>query len=58
MVSILWMQIVSNYGKKTTIQYDKTEMQYILQVINNGASIQAELGQNIVEIYVNQHFKS
>ena len=52
------MQIVSSYGKKAKIQYDKTEMQYILQVISNGASIQAELGLNIAEIYVNQHFKS
>ena len=33
-------------------------MQYSLQLISNGASIQVELGLNIVEIYVNQHSKS
>ena len=29
-----------------------------MQLISNGASIQVELGVNIVEIYVDQHFKS
>ena len=29
-----------------------------MQLISNGASIQVELGVNIVEIYVDQHFKN
>ena len=33
-------------------------MQHILQLISSGASIQVELGWNIVEIYADQHSKS
>ena len=34
------------------------EIQYSLQLISNGVSIQVELGLNIVEICANQHYKS
>ena len=34
------------------------EMQYSLQLISNGVSIQVELGLNIVEICANQLYKS
>ena len=34
------------------------EMQYSLQLISNGVSIQVELGLNNAEIYANQHYKS
>ena len=47
-----------NDDKKTKIHYDAKEVQHSLQLISNGASIQVELGLNIVEIYVNQHSKS
>ena len=42
--------MVWNYVKKPKIQYDAKEKQHGLQIINNGASIQAELGLSIVEI--------
>ena len=43
-----------NYVKKTKIRYDDKETQHGLQLINNGASIQVELGLSIAEIYVDQ----
>ena len=52
------MQMLRNYGQKAKIQCDDKETQHSLQLISNGASIQVELGLNIVEIYVNQHSKS
>ena len=37
----------------------KCNIGYSLQlIVSNGASVQVELGLNIVEISVNQHFKS
>ena len=50
--------MVRNYVKKPKIYYDDKEIQYGLQLINNGASIQVELGLSVVEIYVDQHSKS
>ena len=50
--------MVRDYGKKTKIQYDDEEMQHSLQLISNCASIQVELGLNIVKIYLDQHSKS
>ena len=50
--------MVRNYVKKPKIQYNDKETQHGLQLINNGASIQVELGLSVVEIYVDQHFKS
>ena len=50
--------MVRNYGKKPKIQYDNKEMQHSLQLISNCVSIQVELGLNIVEMYVDQHYKS
>ena len=50
--------MVRNCGKKAKIKYNDKEMQHNLQLISNDVSIQAELGLNIVEIYVDQHSKS
>ena len=50
--------MVRNYVKNPKIQYDDKEMQHDLQRVNNGASIQVQLGLSIVEIYVDQHSKS
>ena len=50
--------MVRNYVKKPKIQYGDKEMQHGLQLVNNGASIQVELGLSIVEIYVAEHSKS
>ena len=47
-----------NDDKKTKIHYDAKEVQHSLQLISNGASIQVELGLNIVAIYANQNSKS
>ena len=47
-----------NYDKNTKIHYDDKEVQHSLQLISNGASIQVELGLNIVAIYANQNSKS
>ena len=47
--------MMRNYDKKPKNQYDKNKIQHGLQLINNGASIQAELGLSIVEINVDQH---
>ena len=44
-------------SKISNIQYDDKEIQHGLQLINNGASIQVELGLSIVKIYVDQHSK-
>ena len=44
--------MVRNYFNNPKIQYDDIEIQDSLQLINNGASIQVELGLSIVEIYV------
>ena len=52
------MYMVRDCGKKTKIKYENKEMQDSLQLISNDVSIQAELGLNIVEIYVDQHSKS
>ena len=49
--------MVRKNGKKPKIQYGNKEMQYSLQLISNGASIQVKLGLNILEIYVDQHSK-
>ena len=50
--------MVKIYVKKPNVQYDDKEIQHGLQLINNGALIQMELGLSIVEIYVDQHSKS
>ena len=50
--------MVRNSVKKPKIQYDNKKIQHSLQLINNGASIQVELGLSVVEIYVDQHSKS
>ena len=50
--------MVRNYSKKPTVEYDDKEMHHSLQLISNHASIQVELGVNIVQIYVDQHSKS
>ena len=50
--------MMRDYGKKTKIRYDDQEMQHNLQLISNCASVQVELGLNIVEIYLDQHSKS
>ena len=50
--------MVRNYVKKPKIQYDDKEIQHSLQLINNGASSQVELGLYITEICVDQHSKS
>ena len=34
------------------------KIQHSLQLVNNGASIQVELGLSVVEIYVDQHSKT
>ena len=47
-----------NDDKKTKIHYDAKEVQHSLQLISNGASIQVELGLNIVAVYANQNSKS
>ena len=44
--------------KKPKIQHNDKEIQQGLQLINNGVSIQVELGLSVVEIYVDQHSKS
>ena len=44
--------------KNPETQNDDKGMQHSLQLISNGASIQVELGLNIVKIYVDQHSKS
>ena len=44
--------------KKPKIQYNNKEIQHGLQLINNGASVQVELGLFAVETYVDQHSKS
>ena len=44
--------MLRNYFNNPKIQYDDIEIQDGLQLINNGASIQVELGLSIVEIYV------
>ena len=44
--------------QKPKIQYDDKEIQHGLQLINNGASTEVELGLSIVEIYVDQNSKS
>ena len=50
--------MVKNYAKKPKIQYNDKQIQYGLQLINNGVSIQVELGLSVVEIYVDQYSKS
>ena len=50
--------MVRNYVKKPKNQYGNKDIQQGLQLINNGDSIQVELGLLIVEIYVDQHCKS
>ena len=50
--------MVRNYVKKPKIQYDAKEKQHGLQLINNIAPIQVELGLSTVEIYVDQRFKN
>ena len=44
--------------KKPEIQYNNKEIQHGLRLINNGASVQVELGLSVVETYVDQHSKS
>ena len=44
--------MVRNYVKKPKNQYDDKEIQHGRRLINNGASIQVELGLFIVEIHV------
>ena len=46
--------MVRNYVKKPKIQNDDEEIKHGLQLINNGASSQVELGLYIIEIYVDQ----
>ena len=46
-----WWEIV----QKPKIQYEDMELQHGLQLANNDASIQVELGLFIAEIYVDQH---
>ena len=50
--------MVRNYGENPKIQYNDKEMQHSLQLIINGASVQVELGLNVVEIYIDQNSKS
>ena len=50
--------MVRNYGENPKIQYNDKEMQHSLQLISNGASVQVELGLNVVEIYIDQNSKS
>ena len=42
--------MVRNYVKKLQIQYNNKEIQHGLQLINNGALIQVELGLSVAEI--------
>ena len=44
--------------QKPKNQYDDREIQHGLQLINNGTSIQVDVGLSIVEIYSDQHSKS
>ena len=44
--------MVRNYVKKSKIQYDDKEIQHGLQLINQGVSIQVELGLSTVEMCV------
>ena len=44
--------------KKPKNQYDDKEIQHCIQLINNGDSIEMELGLPIVEIYVDQRCES
>ena len=67
---MFWRIIITNFihclfvdgeklCQKPKNQYNDKEMQHLdLQLINNGASIQVELGLFIVEIYVDQNSKS
>ena len=48
--------MVRNYVKKPKIQYDDKEIQHGIQLINNGASIQVELGLSVVEILFRSTF--
>ena len=52
------LQMVRNQVKKPKNQYDDKEIQHCLQLINNGDSIEMELGLPIVEIYVDQRCES
>ena len=53
----LHLYMVRNYVKNPKIRYDNEKCNMIYSV-NNGASIQVQLGLSIVEIYVDQHSKS
>ena len=43
---------MQNYVKNPKNQYDGKEIQHGLQLINNGTSVQVELGLSMVEIYL------
>ena len=49
------LEMMRNYDKKPKNKFEKNKIQHGLQLINNGASIEAELGLSIVEINVHQH---
>ena len=53
-----YLQMMRNYVKIPKNQYDDKEIQHGLQLINNGTSIQVELGLSMEEIYLDQHSKS
>ena len=59
MINFFHYLLVAYYSRdgEKLCQYDDKEIRHGLHLINNGASIQVELGLFIVEIYVDQHSK-